>query len=85
MGLLRAKWRQTLLPQLLHNQPHGCARAHLSRPLPAIFQQRKEKTEAVMSRDFDLESVVAQIVSTALATSFYGAMIFGLFKIASGA
>lgn len=38
-----------------------------------------------MSRDFDLESVVAQIVSTALATSFYGAMIFGLFKIASGA
>ncbi len=38
-----------------------------------------------MSRDFDLEGAVVQLLATAMATSFYGAMIFVLYKIATGA
>ncbi len=38
-----------------------------------------------MSRDFDLEGAVVQILAMAMATGFYGAMLFGLYKIASGA
>jgi hypothetical protein len=38
-----------------------------------------------MSRDYDLEGAVVNILATMLATSFYGALMFGLFKIAAGA
>lgn len=38
-----------------------------------------------MSRDFDFEGAVVHILATAMATGFYGAMLFALYKIAAGA
>ena len=38
-----------------------------------------------MSRDFDFEGAVVQVLATAVATGFYGAMIIALYKIAAGA
>lgn len=38
-----------------------------------------------MSRDYDLEGAIVNILATALAMSFYGAMLAALCKIASGA
>jgi hypothetical protein len=37
-----------------------------------------------MSRDFDLEGVIVQILATAVALGFYGAMIVALVRIADG-
>jgi hypothetical protein len=41
--------------------------------------------EAGMSGEYDLEGVVVQIIASATALAFYGGMIFGLIKIATGA
>lgn len=38
-----------------------------------------------MQQEFDLEGVVVQILATALAMGFYGAMLIALFRVAAGA
>jgi hypothetical protein len=37
-----------------------------------------------MPKDYDLEGAIVQIFAAAVATGFYGVMMFGLFKIAAG-
>ena len=38
-----------------------------------------------MSHDLDLEGAIVQFLATAMATGFYGALAFAVYKIATGA
>jgi hypothetical protein len=38
-----------------------------------------------MSPEFDLEGAIVQFLAAAMATGFYGALAFAVFKIAAGA